>query len=113
MVNHRRLAACAAALVLAAPAIAARPIHHRHHAQAQAALPETSTVTVHHGYTPDVPQFAGGGAPWLGGDEGDDAVGYWEANYGREDDAAIFAQRYGCATPIWNAKFNSYMSPCN
>jgi hypothetical protein len=111
MVNRpRQLAVCAAALVLAAPAIAARPTHHHH---ARAALPETSTVVVHRGFTVDGPQYAEGGVPYLGDEEGDAPVGYWESNYGREDDAAIFAQRYGCARPIWNAKSNRYMSPCN
>ncbi len=110
MVNHRRqLAACAAALILAVP-VAAHPARSHH---ARAPLPERSTVTVHHGFAPDAPQFAAAGAPWLGGSEGDGPAGYWEADYGREDDAAIFAERYGCARPIWNAKSNRYMPACN
>ncbi len=109
MVNRRlQRAVCAVVLVLAAPAVAARPAHHRH---ARAALPERSTVTVHRGVIMDAgPRFA---APYPGGDESDIPGVYREADYGREDDAALFAARYGCARPIWNAKSNRYMSACN
>ena len=105
--HHLLLAACATA-VLAAPVVAARPVHHH----APAPLPERTTVTVHHGSDAG-PRYAEGDAPWRGGDAGDAPIGYRESNYGREDDAALFAGRYGCARPIWNAKSNRYIAACN
>lgn len=117
MATRHLIAACAAVLAFgsaAAPVAAARPVRHRPHPQAP--LPGRSTVTVHRGMggetTEAGPRFADAGVPWIGGDGGT-GPGFWEANYGREDDAAIFAARYGCARPIWNAKSDRYVSACN
>lgn len=116
MAYCRSLLATALTLgVIAAPVAAARPSADRHR-HAPAPMPRIASVTVHRGSgfrSSEIaggPQIAEAGAPWFGDAAG---PGYWEANYGREDDAALFARRYGCARPIWNAKSNRYMPACN